>query len=128
MKRGVASGVGCVRQTTRSSLAHTSNYTYEFMFRITSAQAPPDPANGSARARNSFAVSAPNTFPVSLQRTKSITNSLTDSATTFFDGLGRGYRSQHALSNGVVTVNTTFDAAGHVATVSNPYFTTTDPT
>ena len=32
--------------------AHTSNYSYDLMFRITSAQAPPDPANGCCARPN----------------------------------------------------------------------------
>jgi RHS repeat-associated protein len=107
---------------------HTSNYGYDSMFRITSAQAPPDPANSGARAQNLFTFSAPNVFPVSATRTKSVTNVLSDSATSFFDGLGRGYKSQHVLPDGTATVDTTFDLAGHAATVSNPYFTSSDPT
>jgi len=107
---------------------HTSNYTYDYMFRITSAQAPPDPANSGARAQNLLSFSAPNVFPVRATRTKSVTNTLSDSATSFFDGLGRGYKSQHVLPNGTATVDTAFDLAGHAATVSNPYFTTSDPT
>jgi RHS repeat-associated protein len=108
--------------------AHTSNFSYDSMFRITSGQAPPDPANGGARAQTSFTFSAPNAFPVNVQRTKSITTALNDSATSFFDGLGRGYQSQHVLPNGTASVATTFDIAGRVATVSNPYFATSDPT
>jgi RHS repeat-associated protein len=113
---------------TQGDSAHTSNYSYDSMFRITSAQAPPDSANGGARAQNTFSFSAPNTFPVSMQRTKSITNALSDSATSFFDGLGRSYKSQHAVPGNITTVDTTFDAAGHPATVSNPYFSTADLT
>lgn len=108
--------------------AHTSNYTYDFMFRITKAQAPPDPANNSLRAETSLNFSAPNAFPFNVQRTKSITASLTDSATSVFDGLGRTYQSQHVLPNGTATVDTTFDFAGHPSLVSNPYFSTSDPT
>jgi hypothetical protein len=113
---------------TPGDTAHTSNYSYDSMFRITSAQAPPDPANGGAQPQTSFNFSAPNAFPLNVQRTTSITASLTDSATSFFDGLGRGYQSQHVLQNGTAIVNTTFDVAGHAATISNPYFTTADPT
>jgi len=104
---------------TPGDSAHTSNYTYDFMFRITSAQAPPDPANSGLHATTSFNFSAPNTFPLSVQRSKSVTTALSDSATSFFDGLGRGYKSQHVLPNGTATVDTTFDLAGHPATVSN---------
>ncbi|HEY2390212.1 MAG TPA: RHS repeat-associated core domain-containing protein [Candidatus Angelobacter sp.] len=113
---------------TQGDAAHTSNYTYDFMFRITSAQAPPDSANSGARAENTFTFSPPNVFPLSMQRTKSITNALSDSATSFFDGLGRSNRTQHAVPGNTATVDTTFDAAGHPATVSNPYFSTSDPT
>jgi RHS repeat-associated protein len=113
---------------TPGDSAHTSTYTYDSMFRITSGQAPPDPANSNLRATTSFNFSFPNTFPVSVQRTKSVTAALSDSATSFFDGLGRGYQSQHVLPNGTAKVDTTFDLAGHPATVSNPYFTTSDPT
>jgi RHS repeat-associated protein len=108
--------------------AHSSSYSYDSMLRLTSAQAPPDPANGAARAQTSFNFSAPTAFPFNVQRTKSITASLTDSATSFFDGLGRGYKSQHVLPGGISTVDTTLDFAGHPANVSNPYFTTSDPT
>ena len=63
-----------------------------------------------------------------MQRTKSITGSLTDSATSYFDGLGRGYQSQHVLPGGTSAVNTTFDDAHSQLIVTNPYFSTTDPT
>jgi RHS repeat-associated protein len=113
---------------TQGDSAHTSNYVTDFQWRLTSAQTPPDPANGGARAQTILNFSAPNAFPVTVQRTRSITNTLTDSATNFFDGLGRGYKGQHVLSNGTATVDTTFDLAGHPATVTNPYFTTADAT
>ncbi|HVG92512.1 MAG TPA: RHS repeat-associated core domain-containing protein, partial [Alphaproteobacteria bacterium] len=113
---------------TQGDAAHTSNYITDFMWRITSAQAPPDPANSSQRATTSFNFSLPNTFPVNVQRSKSVTTALSDSATSFFDGLGRGYKGQHVLPNGTATVDTAFDGAGHAATVNNPYFTTADPT
>jgi len=112
---------------TPGDSAHTSNFSYDSMFRITSGQAPPDPANSSARATTSFNYFT-NSIPWSVSHTKSITNTLNDSATSFFDGLGRGYRSQHLLPNGTASVDTTFDVAGRVATVSNPYFTSADPT
>ncbi len=113
---------------TPGDSAHTSNYTYDFMFRITSAQAPPDPANSGLHAQTNFTFSSPGALPITVQRTKSVTTALSDSATSFFDGLGRGYKGQHVLPNGTATVDTTFDLAGHPATVSNPYFTTSDPT
>ncbi|OAI56907.1 hypothetical protein AYO50_00295, partial [Acidobacteria bacterium SCGC AG-212-P17] len=113
---------------THGDPGHTITYSYDSLLRLTSATAPPDPANGGSSAQSSFNFSAPNAFPFSVQRTKSITASLTDSATSFFDGLGRGYKSQHVLPNGTATVDTTLDFAGHPANVSNPYFSTSDPT
>ncbi|MBZ5533996.1 MAG: hypothetical protein LAO20_21405 [Acidobacteriia bacterium] len=105
----------------------TSNYGYDLMFRITSAQAPVDVANGSLRATTSLSYST-TSLPWSVTRTRSITGALTDSATSMFDGLGRGYKTQHVTPGGTATVDTTFDLGGHVATVSNPYFTTSDST
>jgi hypothetical protein len=42
--------------------------------------------------------------------------------------LGRAFKGQHALPNGTSIVDTTFDLAGHAATISNPYFSSGDPT
>src|SRR4051812_6046684 len=113
---------------TQGDGAHTSTYAYDYMFRITSAQAPPDPANGGLRAQTSFNFSAPNAFPISVQRTRSITTALSDSATNFFDGLGRTYQTQHVLPGGTANVDTAFDLDGHLWKVSNPYFSTSDST
>jgi RHS repeat-associated protein len=106
----------------------TSNYSYDSMGRIFLAQAPADPGNGGVRAHTSLTFSPANIFPLSVQRSKSITTSLSDSATNFFDGLGRMYQDQHVLPNGTATVDTIFDALGHATSVSNPYFATSDAT
>src|SRR5262249_18559208 len=113
---------------TQGDAAHTSTYSYDIMFRPTSGQAPPDPANNGARAQTTLSFSLPNVFPLTFQHTKTVTNSLSDSATTFFDGLGRPYSVQHVVTGGPAIVDTTYDQAGHVADVSNPYFSTTDTT
>jgi len=113
---------------TPGDSAHTGSYSYDVMGRMTQAQAPPDPANGSAQATNTFSFTAPGVFPLTVTRQKSVTNTLTDVASGLFDGLGRSYRTQHTLPEGVATVDTVFDGAGHVASVSNPYLQTTDET
>ncbi|MBZ5532066.1 MAG: hypothetical protein LAO20_11595 [Acidobacteriia bacterium] len=105
----------------------TSNYGYDLMSRMTSAQAPPDLANGSARATTSLSY-ATTSLPWSVTRTRSITSTLTDSATSVFDGLGRSNKGQHPMPGGTATVDTVYDPAGHVASVTNPYFSTSDPT
>src|SRR5205823_13849008 len=61
-----------------------------------------------------------------VQRQKSITNSLSDSATAYFDGLGRPYQTQHVMPDGTAKVDTVYDDLGHVATMSNPYFANSD--
>src|SRR5258708_7661501 len=106
----------------------TSNFAYDLLWRMTSAQGPPDPNNNSARPHTTFTYSAPNTYPLSIQRQRSITSSVSDVATAYFDGLARGYQSTHATPGGTVYTDTTFDGLGHVASVSNPYYATTDAT
>jgi RHS repeat-associated protein len=117
---------------TPGDAGHTSNCSYDFMFRIASAQAPPDPANGSLRSVNAFTysdIAAPNTFPLTVTRQKSITAALTDSATTTIDGLGRVITTSHAMPSGSPSLVTTgYDDPHSKVTVSNRYFTTADPT
>ncbi|HEY6349654.1 MAG TPA: hypothetical protein VI636_09615, partial [Candidatus Angelobacter sp.] len=105
---------------------HTSYYSYDYMFRLTSALAQPDPTGN--RPQTSFTYSAPNVFPLNVQRTHTITASMNDVATNYFDGLGRIYQSQHATPNGNATVQMTYDGLGHAVSVTNPYYSTSDPT
>ncbi|MGB8129797.1 MAG: hypothetical protein WCG81_08390, partial [Candidatus Angelobacter sp.] len=114
---------------TKGDAAHTSNYSYDFMFRIGSAQAPPDPANGNASAQNLFNYSPPSVFPLTFTRQKSITTTLNDSATTTLDGLGRVVTTTHDMPSGSPSLVTTlYDDIHKKVTVSNPYFTTSDST
>ena len=113
--------------------AHTTTYQYDELFRPTKSIAPadPDPANGGAQAQTTLTYSdlaAPNTFPWTLTLQKTITTALSDSATSSYDGLGRVFQTQHALPNGTSSVTTTFDDAHSQITVTNPYFSTADPT
>jgi hypothetical protein len=104
--------------TTPGDSAHTSSYAYDAMSRMTSATAPPDPGNNGGSAQTVFTYSAGGAFPFSVQHQKTITPSLTNSSTAFFDGLGRTYQTQHPTSGGTATVNTTFDGLDHVASVT----------
>ncbi|HET6843359.1 MAG TPA: RHS repeat-associated core domain-containing protein [Candidatus Angelobacter sp.] len=113
---------------TAGDSAHTSSYSYDNMWRLITGQAPPDPANNSAQAQTTFTYSPANNFPLSVQRQHSITAGLTDSATTYFDALFRPNQTQHVTSGGTVTVNTTYDALGRASTVTNPFYSTSDPT
>ena len=107
---------------------HTSLYSYDYLFRMTLAQGPADPSNNSARPQNQFSYSAPNTFPLSVQRQKAITSTVNDVSTALFDGLGRPYQTQHVMPAGTAKIDTTYDPLSQVVSVSNPYFTTSDST
>jgi RHS repeat-associated protein len=113
---------------TSGDSGHTSNFVYDTSWRLTSAQAPPDPANVNARATTTFTPSAPNAFPLNFLRQKSVTNALTDSSSVYVDGLARVNKTTHTLPNGTATVLTTYDGVGQPVSVTNPYFTTADPT
>jgi RHS repeat-associated protein len=106
----------------------TSNYGYDIFGRLTLGQEPADPTNGNSRPNISFTFPATVSFPFTFTRNKSITPALSDSVTTLLDGVGRPYQTQHAVPGNTAVVDTTFDAFGRVGTVSNPYFTTSDPT
>src|SRR5205085_2878739 len=45
-----------------------------------------------------------------------------------YDGLGRQSQTQHLTPSGASYVTTTYDPLGRVASVTNPYFSTSDPT
>src|SRR5205823_5127158 len=107
---------------------HTSNYNYDYLFRLTSAQAPPDANNGGARAQTSFTYSAPGAFPLYVQRKKSITSARDDVSTAYFDGLARPYQTQHVTPSGTASVDTGYDGLYQVISVSNPYYAATDTT
>jgi RHS repeat-associated protein len=110
----------------------TSNFAYDYMFHIASAQGPPDAANGNLRANTSFSystITTPGVFPVTITRQKSITTALTDSATNAFDGLARPIVSQHAMPSGPPsTVNTSYDDLSARVSVTNPFYSTADST
>jgi RHS repeat-associated protein len=102
---------------TPGDAAHTTNYVYDFMERMTSATLPADPAGNHPQATFNY----PDLTTV--ERLHKITSSLTDDAFTYFDGLGRTVRAKHVLPGGNnALVDTTYDGLGRVASVTNPYF------
>ncbi|MGE5321327.1 MAG: hypothetical protein ACM3SW_00600, partial [Actinomycetota bacterium] len=111
--------------------AHTTNYVYDSATaRLSTATLPPDPSGGQAQTTFSYSdLTTPNVFPITATRTRPVTGALTDSVTTTFDGLGRPYKADHAMPSGPpVTADTVYDGLGRVASVSNPYFSVSDPT
>src|SRR5579863_8511594 len=113
---------------TPGDSAHTTTYSYDLMSRLTTAVFPPDPSNNGAQAQTTFQYPNPISLPFTVTKTHSVTPTLTDSVTSTYDGLGRVYKTQHPLPNGTAEVDTTYDALDHVLSVTNPYFSTSDPT
>jgi len=113
---------------TAGDAAHTSAYAYDNVWRLATATAPPDPGNGGNSEQSSFTFSAGGTFPFTVQRQKLINPGVADSSTSHFDGLGRSYQSQHPTPAGTVTINTTFDGLDRAASVTNPFYSTSDAT
>ncbi len=67
--------------------------------------------------------------PTTKNRQQKITASMPpDLFSTIFDGFGRISQTQHTMPNSISKVDTTYDPLGRVFSVSNPYFTTADPT
>jgi YD repeat-containing protein len=108
----------------------TTSYSYDSLTsRITTALAPPDPANSNIRALTQFNYSQPNVFPMTVQVSRPVTTALTDSVTSTYDGLGRVFKTEHAMPSGPAsTVVTTHDETQAQLNVTNPYFTTSDST
>jgi RHS repeat-associated protein len=101
---------------------HTTNYSYDNRWRMMQAVFPPD-LNGK-RPETDFS------YPSATEVDKSvavISGNPPNQSSAIFDGLGRTIKAIHN-SAGNTTVVTTYDAVGRVASVTNPYTSTSDPT
>jgi RHS repeat-associated protein len=108
--------------TTPGDPAHTSNYSYDFMERLTSGTLPADGSGNRPQTTFNY----PN--PTTVERLRKITTTLTDDTFTYVDGLGRTIRTRHVIPGSNIYVDTTYDGLDRVATVTNPYLTTSDST
>jgi RHS repeat-associated protein len=101
--------------------SQTTSHTYDALFRLTQSSLP----DGGSTAFSYQDASAP--FSVTV--TKTITPTLNLLAKALVDGVGRVSQAQ-LLSDpgGNDYINSTYDAVGHKATVSNPYRSANDPT
>jgi RHS repeat-associated protein len=108
---------------TPGDAAHTSNYSYDFMERLVWAISPADPANNYPQTWFNY----PNL--TTMERLHTIAPGLKDDAFTYADGLGRTIQTKHVLpgSNNAL-VDTTYDGLDRVASISNPYFSTSELT
>jgi RHS repeat-associated protein len=104
---------------TPGDSAHTTTYQYDSMLRIKNATGPQDPGNANASSVTSFQYST--NAPFSVQRQTSVTTSLTDTFSAYFDGVGRQYQTQHFTPGCTAVTDTAYDTVGRVSSVSNPY-------
>lgn len=108
--------------TTTGDPAHTSFYQYnDSLWRMTQVQLPADPSGNQPQTTFKY----PNL--TTKETLKSTTASLTDDSFVYTDGLGRTNQTVHTSAGGA-TVVTTYDPLGRVASVTNPYFSTSDTT
>jgi RHS repeat-associated protein len=120
---------GLVTSTTDPNLQPTTK-TYDVMGRLTQVNYPDGGQTtycytdlGGATCSQA---SAP---PYAVVTTKKITSSLNETSTNIFDGLGRVIQTQlNSDPDGVDYVDTTYDADGRKATVSNSHRSTSSTT
>jgi hypothetical protein len=111
---------GLTLSTTDPNLLVTS-YSYDSMMRLLQANYP----DGGLETV-SYQESA---YPFTATTTKKINTTQTESKTVVYDGLGRVTETQLTSDpQGTIYTDTTYDAEGRVATVSNPYRKGTDAT
>jgi YD repeat-containing protein len=122
---------GSVASTQDANLNQTL-YGYDLMGRLISTSYPD---NGYACLQYSDAPtgscgsSPPSALPLTVFSKAAITNSVTTDKTTVFDGLGRTVQSELTSAPEVIAhTDTTYDGLGRIASVSNPYFSSADPT
>ncbi len=101
----------------------TSNFSYDPQWRMTQALGPVDPVSG-LRPETDFDHSVVN----QVKRTKKINGSTSVVDYAYFDGVGRPRQGRLVDPAGDDFVDTTYDALGHVSTVSNPHRSTASPT
>jgi len=95
-------------------------YTYDLMNR---------PLSTTYSDGGSISFSYSDVVPVSVTTRKALTASASLTTTTAYDGLARVVQTQLTSDpQGTDLVNTTYDPLGRVASVSNPYRSTSDPT
>jgi RHS repeat-associated protein len=98
----------------------TTYFGYDSMWRLASMNHPDGGSTTIAHQESSP--------PYSETVTKKLTSAQNLVTTTFFDGAGRPYQTELLDPQGPVYTDTTYDAAGRVSTVSNPYRTKSDST
>jgi RHS repeat-associated protein len=104
----------------------TTTMTYDLMDRMIQTTFPLNPAGQQGQINVAYNEAAK---PLNVVTTGTITSAMNLVTTKYVDGLGRVYQSQlNSDLQGITYTDTTYDALGRKATVSNPYRSTSDPT
>jgi RHS repeat-associated protein len=138
-----ASFAGAYATTVTNALSQSANRNYDFNTGLLASTTDPNNLTTSFSYDNMWRLSQvthpdggteiishqETTFPFSATLTKQINSAQSEINTHVFDGLGRLTQSQLTSDpQGTVYTDTTYDALGRVATVSNPYRSGTDIT
>jgi len=111
--------------TTTDPNGQTTSFGYDRMDRRTSANYP----DGGQTTLQYSDDSPGAALPILITTTKTASPDPSVTSTTTLDGLSRVARTQLTSDTyGTDTVDTTYDADGNIASVSNPYRTTSDST
>jgi RHS repeat-associated protein len=107
---------GMLYQATDQN-SQVTTYSYDSMWRPTTTSYPDG-------GQTTLSYPDPNTITKAVK----LSSTASDNSTLKFDGFQRENQIQHASPSGTAFVDVTYDALGRPATISNPYFNTTDPT
>lgn len=109
--------------------SRTTSHTYDLLGRLATTTYSDGGSTTNCYTDNINETCYSNSFPLKIITSKAISSSLNLVKTALYDGLGRVSETQLTSDpQGVVYVDTTYDGLGRVATASNPYRSTSDPT
>jgi YD repeat-containing protein len=111
--------------TSTSDSAHTTTYTYDTMHRVSGITHPDGGQTTKCYTDVGGSICTQASAPYSIYQSVTATPSPTISSHVALDGLGR--KISETLASGAV-ITTNYDVMGRVASVSNPYSSSSNPT
>ncbi|MCU1304991.1 MAG: hypothetical protein JWQ87_5275 [Candidatus Sulfotelmatobacter sp.] len=105
-----------------------TQYAYDGMGRVNQILYPPQTVAGSAINGTTTLTYTDTPGSLSVQRTRQQDAGSSVIDFKFFDGLGRTSGTELVDPEGNIFTKTTYDGLGQIASVTNPYRTTSDPT
>jgi RHS repeat-associated protein len=110
--------------------SQTTNYTYDdSLNRLTEAQGPPDPNNSNQRPTTTYSYNDSAPTPSITTSELLNTSGVQKTSESIMDGMGHvTYTELTSDPGGTDIVHTAYDGFGNVASVTNPYRSTSDTT